>query len=216
WYKDVDCTIPWDFDTDKMPSNNLTLYAKWNIRTVIINKVPTITASDKVLTLGDNFDPLAEVAAYDEEDGEITLTNANVIANNVDISKVGIYTVTYKVTDKDGASITKTITVVVNPKIEPINKVPTITASDKVLTLGDNFDPLAEVTAYDEEDGEITLTNANVIANNVDISKVGIYTVTYKVTDKDGASITKTITVVVNPKIEPINKVPTITASDKV
>ncbi|WP_394883852.1 InlB B-repeat-containing protein, partial [Clostridium tertium] len=87
WYKDVDCTIPWDFDTDKMPSNNLTLYAKWNIRTVIINKVPTITASDKVLTLGDNFDPLAEVAAYDEEDGEITLTNANVIANNVDISK---------------------------------------------------------------------------------------------------------------------------------
>ncbi|WP_394899651.1 InlB B-repeat-containing protein, partial [Clostridium tertium] len=37
WYKDVDCTIPWDFDTDKMPSNNLTLYAKWNVNAYKVN-----------------------------------------------------------------------------------------------------------------------------------------------------------------------------------
>ena len=30
WYKDIDCTLLWDFDNDKI-YNDIILYAKWNI-----------------------------------------------------------------------------------------------------------------------------------------------------------------------------------------
>ena len=112
----------------------------------------------------------------------------------------GTYNVTYKVTDKNGASAVKTITVVVNPKIEELNYVPTINATDKVLTVGDNFNPLNGVTAFDKEDGDIKLTKDNVIVNNVNMDVAGTYNVTYKVTDKNGASVVKTITVTVKDK----------------
>ena len=87
-----------------------------------------------------------------------------------------------------------------NPKASIINAIPVINAEDKTLTVGDNFDPLSGVSATDKEDGDITLTKDNIIANDVDTSKAGIYHVTYKVTDKNGASAEKTITVTVNEK----------------
>ena len=68
------------------------------------------------------------------------------------------------------------------------------------MNVGDMFDPLANVTATDKEDGTITLTKDNIIANDVDTSKAGTYHVTYKVTDKNGASSEKTITVTVKEK----------------
>ena len=90
------------------------------------------------------------------------------------------------------------IVLLVNPKMQLLNKVPTITAQDKTLTVGNTFDPLNGVTANDEEDGEIK--DIEVISNNVDVTQPGIYTVTYKVTDSQGASVTKTITVTVKAK----------------
>ncbi|WP_290772940.1 immunoglobulin-like domain-containing protein, partial [Anaerofustis sp.] len=87
------------------------------------------------------------------------------------------------------------------------NNTPTIHAENKTLTVGDKFDPLEGVTASDKEDGNITLTIENVIKNTVDKSKVGTYTVIYKVTDSNGASATKTITVTVKAK-EPANPNP--------
>ena len=36
-----------------------------NVPPAVINKVPTIVAEDKVLTVGDTFDPLKDVTAYD-------------------------------------------------------------------------------------------------------------------------------------------------------
>ena len=171
-----------------------------NPKLEVINHVPVINATDKVLTVGDTFNPLDGVTAHDTEDGDITLTEANIIANDVDMNQAGTYSITYKVTDSKGASALKTITVVVNPKMEELNHVPFINATDKVLTVGDTFNPLDGVTAHDTEDGDITLTEANIIANNVDMSKAGIYSITYKVTDSKGASTVKTITVTVNEK----------------
>lgn len=72
--------------------------------------------------------------------------------------------------------------------------------TDVTLNVGDTFDPLANVTATDKEDGTIVLTKDNIIANDVDTSKAGTYHVTYKVTDKNGASTEKTITVTVKEK----------------
>ena len=40
------------------------------------------------------------------------------VENNIDVSKAGIYEVTYKVTDSQGASATKTITVTIGEKAD--------------------------------------------------------------------------------------------------
>ena len=210
--------------TDEQEIQNLTniageevlLYAVWAKEWYDINAVPIINATDKVLTVGENFNPLEGVTAYDKEDGDIILTDNNIISNNVNMNVVGTYNVTYKVTDNSGASAIKIITVVVNPKMEELNNVPIINATDKVLTVGENFNPLEGVTAYDKEDGDIILTDNNIISNNVNMNVVGTYNVTYKVTDNSGASAIKIITVVVNPKMEELNNVPIINATDKV
>lgn len=83
---------------------------------VILNRVPTINASDKTITVGDKFDPLKDVTATDKEDGDIKLTKDNIIKNTVDTTKAGTYEVSYKVTDSQGATVTKTIEVTVNAK----------------------------------------------------------------------------------------------------
>ena len=75
-----------------------------------------------------------------------------------------------------------------------INELPTITANDKTLKLNESFDPLKDVTAYDEEDGDLT-ESIEVIENTVDTSKVGEYLVKYSVSDSNGGNTTKVIKV---------------------
>jgi len=197
-------------------TGNVEFVGKWEFKknASIINHIPTISASDKTLTVGDTFDPLKDVLATDKEDGDLT-KEIEILKNEVNTSKAGVYEVTYKVTDSKGASSIKTIYVTVNPKMEELNRIPTISASDKTLTVGDTFDPLKDVTARDKEDGDIPLKEENVIKNEVNTSKAGVYEVTYKVTDSKGASSIKTIYVTVNPKMEELNRIPTISASDK-
>lgn len=104
------------------------------------------------------------------------------------------------------------------PQVE-LNHVPTINAGDKILTVGDEFDPLKDVTASDKEDGDIT-RKVEVLSNDVDVLRAGTYAVTYRVTDSKGASSKKTITVTVKgkdtqkPTIDD-NKKPSITDTDK-
>ena len=103
-------------------NKNIIFTGTWEFEknTSIINTAPTINASNKVITVGDTFDPLKDVTATDKEDGDITLTIENVIKNEVDNTKVGVYEVTYKVTDSQGASTTKTIKVTVVAKDTPV------------------------------------------------------------------------------------------------
>ena len=85
---------------------------------VAINHVPIINASDKTITVGDKFDPMKDVTANDNEDGDLT-SKIKVIHNTVDTKKAGTYEVTYQVTDSQGVSVTKTIKVTVKPA--PVN-----------------------------------------------------------------------------------------------
>lgn len=194
-------------------SYTTTIKVTVNPKAADLNACPVIQATDKTLTVGDEFDPLADVTAEDEEDGDIT-DKIEILENEVDTTKPGKYEVTYKVTDSGGASHVKTIKVTVNPKMEPLNAAPIIEAEDKTLTVGDAFDPMADVTATDAEDGNLT-DKIEILNNEVDTTKPGKYEVTYQVTDNKGASYTKTITVTVNPKMEVLNAIPTIKAEDK-
>ena len=216
---EVDTTKPGKYEvTYKVTDGGGASYVKTitvtvNLKMEPLNAAPIIEAEDKTLTVGDAFDPMADVTATDAEDGNLT-DKIEILNNEVDTTKPGKYEVTYKVTDSKGASYTKTITVTVNPKMEVLNAIPTIKAEDKTLTVGDTFDPKADVTAEDVEDGDLT-DKIEVLKNEVDTTKSGKYEVTYKVTDNQGASRTKTITVTVNPKIEPLNEAPTIDVTDK-
>ena len=175
-----------------------TIIVTVNPKMEVLNEAPVIHATDKTITVGDTFDPMADVTATDAEDGNLT-TKIEVKKNDVDTTKAGKYEVTYKVTDNQGATCTKTIAVTVNPKMEVLNEAPTIDAADKTITVGDTFDPKAGVTAKDAEDGDLT-DKIEVVKNTVDTKKAGKYEVTYKVTDSDGATRTKTIKVTVKEK----------------
>ncbi|MBA3927684.1 immunoglobulin-like domain-containing protein [Listeria rustica] len=154
------------------------------------NEKPVITASDKTLKIGDTFNPLTGVTATDKEDGNLT-SGITVVTNTVDTTKAGTYTVKYSVTDADNNTTTKTITVTVNT-----NEKPVITATNKTINVGDTFSPLADVTATDKEDGDLT-SSITVVTNTVDTTKAGTYSVKYSVTDADNNTTTKTITVTV-------------------
>ena len=203
----------WSPAVEEKVTKSITYNATWVKNWVPMNAAPVITATDKTIEVGDEFNPRADVTATDEEDGDIT-NKIEILKNDVNVNEPGIYDVTYKVTDTQGASYTTTIKVTVNPKAADLNACPVINATDKTLTVGDEFDPLADVTAEDEEDGDIT-DKIEILENEVDTTKPGKYEVTYKVTDSKGASYTKSITVTVNPKMEPINAAPIIKAEDK-
>ncbi|SFJ30466.1 Fibronectin type III domain-containing protein [Terrisporobacter glycolicus] len=166
--------------------------------TVRSDEKPVMLASDLELKIGEKYDPLKNVAASDKEDGDIT-SKIKVKENTVDTTKVGVYKVVYEVTDGDGNTVTKEIKVTLRSNDKSI-----ISVSDVKLKVGDKFDPLKNVTASDNEDGDIT-SKIKVIENTVDTTKVGIYKVVYEVTDGDGNTVTKEIKVTV--KLEVVSNI---------
>ena len=213
--------IGYDADT-KVATGNVKFIGTWKFEknVIIVNHIPVINAEDKIFAVGDAFNDeiaLKGVTAYDEEDKDLT-SKVEVYEHDVDTSKAGDYTITYKVTDSQGATSYKTINVHVYPILTPTNQVPIISAEDKIFTVGDAFNEeiaLKDVTANDEEDGNIT-TKVEVYEHDVDTSKAGDYTITYKVTDSQGATSYKTINVHVYPILTPTNQVPIISAEDKI
>ncbi|MGX7420479.1 immunoglobulin-like domain-containing protein [Carnobacterium gallinarum] len=167
------------------------------------NEVPVITAPDRTIEVGSVFDALKGVTAKDKEDG--VLTNIQVKSNNVDTTKVGDYEVYYEVTDSDGGVGKATAKITVIPK----NNLPVITAPDRTLEVGSEFDALAGVTAFDEEDGK--LTDIRVEHTNVNMQKPGKYQVGYEVTDSKGAIGRATANITVIKR----NELPVITAPDR-
>ena len=93
----------------------------------------------------------------------------------------------YTLSEAPDVKITTSKAVVTNAK-------PTITATDKTIEENVSFDPKANVTATDSEDGDLT-SKIEVINNTVNTKVAGTYKVTYKVTDSANQSVTKTITV---------------------
>ena len=165
---------------------------------VEINNAPTIEANDKIIKVGTEFNPLSDVTAFDAEDGDIT-NKVMVIYNNVDTSIEGNYHVTYEIIDSNGNKVNKAMMVVVESedKMSGENKPPIINANDITLEKGRYFDPLDGVTALDDEDGN--LTNKIIVKENeVNVSKKGVYKVTYEVTDSKGLVTTKSISVTVD------------------
>ena len=135
----------------------------------------------------------AGATATDTYDGDITSRIR--VSNPVDTSKVGTYTVTYNVSDAAGnaaAAVTRTVTVALTAK-------PVITLQGEAtvtLEVGASYSD-AGATAQDALGADLT---AQIVVNNsVDAKKVGVYTVTYNVSDAAGnaaVAVTRTVNVV--------------------
>ena len=170
----------------------------------IPNSEPEIIAYDKVIKVGQSFDAKLDVTAKDKEDGDIS-NKIVVIENTVDTNKVGEYKVTYEVTDNNGATVRKTITVKVVSNDKPVIS----GAEDITIELGSNFDKYAGVTVTDTEDKDIA--SKLVVTGAVDVNVEGVYEITYSVTDLDGNITTVIRKVTVKAKSEEKPEVPGIT-----
>lgn len=85
-------------------------------------------------------------------------------------------------------------------KISP-NTAPAITAPDVVMNRGGAFDPEANVSAADAEDGDLS-GKVQITSNNVNADVPGVYQVVYSVADILGLTGTHTRTVTVRADVE--------------
>ncbi|MBO1625743.1 immunoglobulin-like domain-containing protein [Bacillus arachidis] len=154
--------------------------------TVKENMKPTLTVPYKAtINVGDSFDPMAGVSAIDPEDGDIT--SKVKVDGKVDTSKAGTYELTYTVTNSNGLKVTEKQTVTVKEKEGTKNEAPVLTIPNfTTLHVGDTFDPMLGVSAFDLEDGDLTSKVSYAGAEDVDTSKPGKYIIVYGVTDSQG------------------------------
>lgn len=153
----------------------------------------TITGDDPAtVAVGGTYTD-AGATATDDTDGDVTAGIST--TNNVNAAVIGSYTVDYEVTDSFGnkGTASRTVNVVTTP--------PTITrlGSSPVNVFRGATYLDAGAQADDVEDGDIS--GSIVTVNPVNTALLGQYTVTYNVTDSDGATapqVTRTVNVINN------------------
>jgi len=173
----------------------------------LVRTVNVVDISTPIITLlGDNPITIeigseyvdAGATASDDADGDIT--SSIIVVNSVDSNILGVYTVTYNVTDSSD-----------NHAPEAIRTVNVVDTTAPIITLtGDNPAQVevgyeyvdAGATASDNYDGDIT---SDIIpTSNVNYHTVGTYTVNYNVTDSSGNSAEQVSrTVIVGPDLTP-------------
>lgn len=100
------------------------------------NSAPTLLIDDPlILELNQVFDPMDYVTAYDEEDGDIS-ESIIIKENTIDITTLGVYLLTFEVTDSDGMTTSKTVTVHVTPRTAPRTGLGTMFIPLGIITLG--------------------------------------------------------------------------------
>lgn len=122
------------------------------------------------------YDPMENVFAFDLSDGDLS-TTIRVLHNDVDTAFPGEYFVTYEVTDSDLNRVEKTIPVYV---FWPAEYFPVIQVTNRMIQIGDVYDPLFGVTATDITDGDLT-GRIEVQYTSVDTSTPGVYYTEYMV-----------------------------------
>jgi hypothetical protein len=160
------------------------------INSVLINTGPTIQAHDQVIYHGEFIDLPRLATAMDPEEGDIS--QKITITNSTYHDAPGTYDVTYAVSDKHGFTATKTIKITV---VEPDNHPPRIIAFNQSILQYTTFDPFADVSAHDNEEG--SLTERIIVSGEVNSSVLGEHWLCYLVTDNKGLSDEKCITVTV-------------------
>lgn len=133
------------------------------------------------LVLSITSDFLTKIPVYAQDD---------LLYFNDNNRKVAMKQLLGQFTDNKGTPIDAT------EKSPVIDQTPTIDATNRIITVGESFDPLKGVTAFDLEDRDLT-SSIQVVVNEVNNATPGTYDVTYNVVDSNGAQATLTIMVMV-------------------
>lgn len=170
---------------------------------------PTMTAENVTLKEGDKFDVAMTKAVAEDCEGSDISKYVKVVEGEVNTDKAGTYNVILGVTDKWGLKSSKEVTVTVEKALVEVNEAPVINCADvHTMSPGDKFDvEMIGATATDKEDGDLT-HKINLTHNVKD--EIGTYKATLSVTDSDGKTTTKEITV----KVIKRNEAPVIHVAD--
>ena len=168
------------------------------IRFFVKNEAPVIQGeSSYTVSIDESFSILNLLSVTDNEDDRdgypIKLTDENILENDLDLTKEGIYTIKIgNVTDRDGKKAEdKVITVNV------VNEVPVVTVSNQTLKIGDSFDPQAfldSILISDKEDDKNQLTPTISVDEDtlysIRTDMPGVYEIAITATDSHGKSTT--------------------------
>lgn len=167
---------------------------------IVDTKKPTVKLKKLVYYVNPNQPLYAKKTVAEVNDASLTQIyflkkeNSEELVKEKSYEKVGTYIERVVVRDEQGnTSFPMRIKVIVaNDLVVPVIK----GAEDKVIHLGDNFNAREGVTAYDNEDGD--LTNKIVVTGKVQTNTVGRYSLTYTVTDssKNMAKVTRVVEVI--------------------
>ena len=153
------------------------------IITVVDNIKPIISGvRDTQIFIGEKFDPLEGVSAFDNNDGD--LTSDIKVVGDVNVNKAGAYVITYSVSDHAEN------TVILKRKVTVVDNIKPVLSGifDIEINYGEKFNPLAGITAFDNNDGD--LTKSIRVVGKVDTQTPGSYILTYSVSDKAGNTTT--------------------------
>jgi alpha-tubulin suppressor-like RCC1 family protein len=177
------------------PSGNSV--SKSRVLSVVDREKPILEGvQDKTVKMGETFDPFEGVSAVDNADGDITQKIQ--VTGEVDNTKPNAYTLFYSVTDKAGNTATAERKVTVVDTVAPVFS----GIGDVTINLEAAFNPLADVTAFDNVDGDVT--GSIQVTGTVNTKVKGSYNLTYNVTDSSGNTSEKVRVVTVKDHIKPV------------
>lgn len=125
--------VGWDGEklqpnSDYVVKDNHNFIAQW------INEPPILEVADKEINENENVDLKSLILKVeDKEDGKIDNNAVAIDDSNLDITKVGIYTITYTIVDKGGNKVSKQATIKVVKNNHPSNSVSKINNVKKVV-----------------------------------------------------------------------------------
>lgn len=161
---------------DTMGEKSKPKYLYVNVQYDMNLKEPTIEGATNIeIQSGSTFKPLEGVTAKDAKGREVEVTVSGDLDLNPEETKV--YELTYTAVDRYGkkAEVVREVKVIANTA-------PVITGvEDKVINIGDNFDPMDGVKVEDDKDKN--LVDEVKVSGTVNTSVAGEYKLSYSVTD---------------------------------
>lgn len=189
----------------------------------IPNQPPTVNAgSNQTITLP--VDSIVLNGSATDSDGTIAqilwskasgpsggnITSPNTLITTITNLQEGVYIFNLKVTDNDGASVEKSVSITVNPAP---NQSPNVDAGDDVeITLPDSsvvltgsaYDPDGNISSYlwqKQSGGFAVITDPSSLITNITGLVEGEYVFRLLVTDNKGATSFDDVTITVKPKV---------------
>ena len=161
---------------------------------VVDNSTVVISAKDKKVQLGNEFDPLKGITAKTKAGTDRTSTLK--VTGKVNTNKVGTYKLNYYAKTVSGETVKKTVTITVGDYKKPVLKgVVNRTIYTTDIPTGSTIDLLEGITAKATNGAD--LTDRIQVKGTVDPHTAGTYKVTYSVTNDSKLTTTKTITITV-------------------